>query len=406
MKNGKQRNFRQYLDYVVTTSVLPDTPQWDGTTWGAVLNRAVDFGRKFIVAGDGIIYKINSVDSVENVSRLMSWGEVESFGMNNKARPIFRASWVRKEMDQYIQYFSPVAHGMEMFSILDGFGPDGKTTLPLLPFLMLKTVDDEFIPYSLTMEDMMANDWIIHGYTMEETRNQILEELFSSGCMIQGVDEGIDESGFTGCTGCCGCDCKDEDEESKDSENEPKVTTDELPEEVLEFINSIGGNNKVKVIKINLDDLKDNSIDGLDVEKIFKKVFGVEEDSEEQEKPEVTKKNEDSVVELDWLGSRKKNQYVSTMFQDFNGCNNWFVCEKINQVAFKLILKKEDSITEDIVQINAWHISFMNFKQFDQQIEKLEDLIFDKYMPLGVKIKLNLPVIENNIRVKNANNNK
>lgn len=189
MKNQKQRNFRQYLDYVVTPSVLPDTPQWDGTAWGKILNKAVALGRKFIAAGDGIIYKINSVDSVENISRLMSWGEVESFGMNNKARPIFRASWVRKGIDQYIQYFSPVAHGIEMFSILDGFGPDGRTTLPLLPFPMLKTTNDEFIPYTLSLEDIMATDWIIHGYTLEETRDQILKELFSSGCMIQDMDE-------------------------------------------------------------------------------------------------------------------------------------------------------------------------------------------------------------------------
>lgn len=401
MKNQKQRNFRQYLDYVVTPSVLPDTPQWDGTAWGKILNKAVALGRKFIAAGDGIIYKINSVDSVENISRLMSWGEVESFGMNNKARPIFRASWVRKGIDQYIQYFSPVAHGIEMFSILDGFGPDGRTTLPLLPFPMLKTTNDEFIPYTLSLEDIMATDWIIHGYTLEETRDQILKELFSSGCMIQDMDEEVTEPG---CTGCCGCDCKDgvEGEQIEDSENESKFADDELPEEVLEFINSIGGNNKVKVIKINLDDLKDNSIDGLDVEKIFKKVFGSEEDSEEQPKTKETKNGNGSLIELDWF-ILDKRQWVSTKFLDFDGCENWFICEKVDLCHFNLILKREDSL--GVYNRHTWPLHFMNFKLFDHQIEKIEDLIFDKYMPLGVKIKLNLPVIENKIRVKNAKNN-
>lgn len=185
--------FRPISNYFICNTVLPDTPEWKGTLWEECLNNSYRNDFSFIVTEDRIVYKINSEDSVENVSKLMSWGEVEAFGMNNKTRPIFRAAWVKNNIDQYIQYFSPVAHGIEMFSILDGFGSNGKTTLPLLPFPMLKTTNDEFIPYTLSLEDIMATDWIIHGYTLEETRDQILKELFSSGCSVLDMNEVLPE---------------------------------------------------------------------------------------------------------------------------------------------------------------------------------------------------------------------
>ena len=51
--------------------------------------------------------------------------------------------------------------------MLDGFGPDKKTTLPLLPFPMLKNQEDEFVPYIPSMEDLMAKDWIIDGFFID-----------------------------------------------------------------------------------------------------------------------------------------------------------------------------------------------------------------------------------------------
>ena len=60
----------------------------------------------------------------------------------------------------YIQYFSPVAHGLEEFTILDK-EPTG-TTKPLLPFLMMKTADDMFVPWLASHSDMLSSDWCIY----------------------------------------------------------------------------------------------------------------------------------------------------------------------------------------------------------------------------------------------------
>ena len=167
MQNAKNNCFRPWMEYLIGVTNLPDTPNWDDTLWKESLNTARSNEFNFIVTLDGNIYEVISEDRVRNVSRVMSWGEVTRFGFNSKTKPIFRAAWITNNIDQYIQYFSPVGHGMEMFSVLDGFGPDGRTTLPLLPFPMLKTQNDEFIPYIPSMEDIMAKDWIIDGFFID-----------------------------------------------------------------------------------------------------------------------------------------------------------------------------------------------------------------------------------------------
>ena len=177
MQNTENNCFRPWTEYLIANIKLPSSPNWKGTLWNDLLESAYrnDFG--YIVDGDGVIFKVDSMDKVTNVSRLMSWGEVESFGLNNKTRPIFRAAWITNATDQYIQYFSPVGHGMEMFSMLDGFGPDGRTTLPLLPFPMMKTQNDEFIPYAPSVEDLMAEDWIIARWTLSEVRDEVIKKI-------------------------------------------------------------------------------------------------------------------------------------------------------------------------------------------------------------------------------------
>jgi hypothetical protein len=75
-----------------------------------------------------------------------------------KGYKLSRKGWNGKSM--YIQYFSPVAHGLEEFTFLDK-EPTG-TTKPLLPFLMMKTADDMFVPWLASHSDMLSSDWCIY----------------------------------------------------------------------------------------------------------------------------------------------------------------------------------------------------------------------------------------------------
>lgn len=69
-----------------------------------------------------------------------------------------RKGWNGKGM--YIQYYNPVANGTEELTILDS-EPNG-TTKPLLPFLMMKTADNMFVPWLASHSDMLAKDWCIY----------------------------------------------------------------------------------------------------------------------------------------------------------------------------------------------------------------------------------------------------
>ena len=85
-----------------------------------------------------------------------------SFGdaihLMKKGYKLSRKGWNGKSI--YIQYFCPVAHGLEEFTILDK-EPTG-TTKPLLPFLMMKTADDMFVPWLASHSDMLSSDWCIY----------------------------------------------------------------------------------------------------------------------------------------------------------------------------------------------------------------------------------------------------
>ena len=85
------------------------------------------------------------------------YGTSNSFIYPN-GKKVARKGWNGKSM--YIQYFSPVAHGLEEFTILDK-EPTG-TTKPLLPFLMMKTADDMFVPWLASHSDMLSSDWCIY----------------------------------------------------------------------------------------------------------------------------------------------------------------------------------------------------------------------------------------------------
>lgn len=73
-----------------------------------------------------------------------------------KGARIARAGWNGKGM--YLVHFSPVGHGMEMLRVLD---IDGGTEYPLLPFILMKTADDCYVPWLASQTDMLEDDWCI-----------------------------------------------------------------------------------------------------------------------------------------------------------------------------------------------------------------------------------------------------
>ena len=73
-----------------------------------------------------------------------------------KGARIARAGWNGKGM--YLVHFSPVGHGMEMLRVLD---IDGGTEYPLLPFILMKTADNCYVPWLASQTDMLEDDWCI-----------------------------------------------------------------------------------------------------------------------------------------------------------------------------------------------------------------------------------------------------
>lgn len=73
-----------------------------------------------------------------------------------KGARIARAGWNGKGM--YLVHFSPVSHGMEILRVLD---IDGGTEYPLLPFILMKTADDCYVPWLASQTDMLEDDWCI-----------------------------------------------------------------------------------------------------------------------------------------------------------------------------------------------------------------------------------------------------
>ena len=69
---------------------------------------------------------------------------------------VARAGWNGKGM--YLVYFSPVGHGLEMLTVYD---KEEGTTLPLLPFILMKTADNMYVPWLASQTDMLSNDWCL-----------------------------------------------------------------------------------------------------------------------------------------------------------------------------------------------------------------------------------------------------
>lgn len=69
---------------------------------------------------------------------------------------VARAGWNGKGM--YLVHFSPVSHGLEMLTVYD---KEEGTTLPLLPFILMKTADNCYVPWLASQTDILAEDWCL-----------------------------------------------------------------------------------------------------------------------------------------------------------------------------------------------------------------------------------------------------
>jgi len=69
---------------------------------------------------------------------------------------VARTGWNGKGM--YLTYFSPVAHGTEMLKVFDCEEGSEK---PLLPFILMKTADDMYVPWLASQTDILAGDWMV-----------------------------------------------------------------------------------------------------------------------------------------------------------------------------------------------------------------------------------------------------
>lgn len=77
-------------------------------------------------------------------------GAIEFLKLGHK---VSRIGWNGKGM--YLVYFSPLEHGFA-----DAFEIRGEMK-PLLPFIVMKTADDMYIPWLASQADMLSNDWEI-----------------------------------------------------------------------------------------------------------------------------------------------------------------------------------------------------------------------------------------------------
>jgi hypothetical protein len=64
-----------------------------------------------------------------------------------------RKGWNGKGM--FLVYFSPLAHKAEMLSV------EGHGTYPLAAFILMKTVDNLWIPWLASESDVLADDWYV-----------------------------------------------------------------------------------------------------------------------------------------------------------------------------------------------------------------------------------------------------
>lgn len=87
-----------------------------------------------------------------------------TFGMAIEAlklgRKVARSGWNGKLM--YLVHFSPVSHGLEMLTVYD---KEEGTTLPLLPFILMKTADNCYVPWLASQTDILAEDYSIVNFS-------------------------------------------------------------------------------------------------------------------------------------------------------------------------------------------------------------------------------------------------
>lgn len=95
--------------------------------------------------------------------------DVVTFGkaveLLNQGNRVSRKGWNGKKM--YLTYFSPVAHGMETLKVYDC---EAGAEKPLLPFILMKTADDMYVPWLASQSDVLADDWDIVDIEEEETK--------------------------------------------------------------------------------------------------------------------------------------------------------------------------------------------------------------------------------------------
>ncbi len=87
-----------------------------------------------------------------------------TFGIAIKAmklgHKVARSGWNGKGM--YLVYFSPVSHGLEILTVYD---KEEGTTLPLLPFILMKTADNCYVPWLASQTDILAEDYSIVNFS-------------------------------------------------------------------------------------------------------------------------------------------------------------------------------------------------------------------------------------------------
>jgi len=69
-------------------------------------------------------------------------------------RKVQRIGWNGKGM--FLCHFNPVANGLEIIN--PGYGE-----FPLLPFILMKTADDKWVPWLASQTDILAEDWQIYN---------------------------------------------------------------------------------------------------------------------------------------------------------------------------------------------------------------------------------------------------
>lgn len=89
----------------------------------------------------------------------------EAVDLLKRGYRVARQGWNGKGM--YLTYFSPVAHGVETLKVYDC---EAGAEKPLLPFILMKTADNMYVPWLASQSDVLSDDWGIVDIEEEETK--------------------------------------------------------------------------------------------------------------------------------------------------------------------------------------------------------------------------------------------